>query len=217
MFCLGLVYLSYLKLPWYGMYMHGQAHNSASKQGRVMHLSGKIFVFVDGNNTYHLLRRFFPSGVKLTGFDYRRLIQKVLETDMPLACFYYIGRVRPTDKRSLQFQRAQQRLFSHLSSSRQGFVIRTAQLKFSEGRFQEKGVDVLLAIDLVIKAIRNEYDTAVLLSSDADFAPAMSFVRSLGKRVVYLSFQDIRSHALSKHASKTLVITRDMVQACLVQ
>lgn len=47
----------------------------------------------------------------------------------------------------------------------------------------EKAVDVMLAVDLVMMAQRNEYDTAYLLSADGDFTPAVTAATGLGKRV----------------------------------
>ncbi len=47
----------------------------------------------------------------------------------------------------------------------------------------EKAVDVMLAVDMVLRAERNEYDAAYLLSADGDFTPAVEAVRSMNKRV----------------------------------
>lgn len=52
-----------------------------------------------------------------------------------------------------------------------------------EVRYQEKGVDVHLAIDMVRLAIEDRYDTAYLLSADGDFTPAVDTVSNLGKKV----------------------------------
>jgi uncharacterized LabA/DUF88 family protein len=49
-----------------------------------------------------------------------------------------------------------------------------------EGR--EKGVDVLLALAMVMGAMRDEYDVAVLVSADTDLGPALETVCALGKR-----------------------------------
>lgn len=51
----------------------------------------------------------------------------------------------------------------------------------------EKGVDVMLAVDLVVMAERDQYDAAYLLSADGDFTHAVAAVRSLGKRVYAVS------------------------------
>jgi uncharacterized LabA/DUF88 family protein len=45
----------------------------------------------------------------------------------------------------------------------------------------EKGIDTLLAIDLVRFGISNSYDVAVIASSDADMLPAVEFAATLGK------------------------------------
>jgi uncharacterized LabA/DUF88 family protein len=47
----------------------------------------------------------------------------------------------------------------------------------------EKAVDVALAVDLVMMAHRNEYDTAYLLSADGDFTPAVLAAKDMGKKV----------------------------------
>jgi len=51
----------------------------------------------------------------------------------------------------------------------------------------EKAVDVMLAVDLVILAERNQFDVAFLLSGDGDFIPAVEAVRALGKKVLGVS------------------------------
>ncbi len=48
---------------------------------------------------------------------------------------------------------------------------------------REKGVDVFLACDLVDLARQDTYDVAYLVSGDADFCPAVTIARSMGKRV----------------------------------
>lgn len=50
--------------------------------------------------------------------------------------------------------------------------------------WEQKGVDVKLAIDMISKAQRNEYDTAILISGDGDFVEMVKFVKAMGKHVV---------------------------------
>lgn len=47
----------------------------------------------------------------------------------------------------------------------------------------EKAVDVMLAVDAVLMAERNEYEAAYLLTADGDFTPVATAIRSLGKKV----------------------------------
>ena len=53
--------------------------------------------------------------------------------------------------------------------------------------FVEKAVDVMLAVDLVVMAERDDFDDAYLLSADGDFTPAVEHVRSRGKKVYAVS------------------------------
>ena len=49
---------------------------------------------------------------------------------------------------------------------------------------QEKGVDVRLAIDFAMMAVRDEYDVGVLMSNDTDFRPVLQEVIRLGGKSV---------------------------------
>jgi uncharacterized LabA/DUF88 family protein len=51
----------------------------------------------------------------------------------------------------------------------------------------EKAVDVLLAVDMVVMAARDQFDVAYLLSSDGDFTPAVEAVRAHGKKLFAVS------------------------------
>ena len=55
-------------------------------------------------------------------------------------------------------------------------------------RTGEKGIDTGLVTDLIMAAWEDAYDTAVLVSSDADFIPAVRFIQTKGKRVISASF-----------------------------
>lgn len=55
----------------------------------------------------------------------------------------------------------------------------TARVKY----WEQKGVDVRLAIDMLAKAHRGEYDAAVLISGDNDFVDLVTAVKEMGKHV----------------------------------
>ena len=40
-----------------------------------------------------------------------------------------------------------------------------------------------IAVDMVVKAMEDEFDVAYLLSADGDFVPAVETVRKMGKKV----------------------------------
>jgi uncharacterized LabA/DUF88 family protein len=48
----------------------------------------------------------------------------------------------------------------------------------------EKAVDVMIAVDMIVMAQKNDYDVAYLLTADGDFTPAVEAVRHVyGKKV----------------------------------
>ena len=61
--------------------------------------------------------------------------------------------------------------------------------KIKYERSREKGIDVKLAADLIIGAMDDKYDSAILVSSDTDLVPAIDIVRHrFKKKVGYIGF-----------------------------
>ena len=50
-------------------------------------------------------------------------------------------------------------------------------------RAEEKGIDVMMALDIAISARDDAYDVAVVVSADTDLAPAIEVALDAGKRV----------------------------------
>lgn len=81
------------------------------------------------------------------------------------------------------------------------------------GHYREKGVDVKLAVDIVLKAVKDYYDTAILVSSDTDLVPAIQAVKEFGKRVEYIGFSHQPSFGLIKAAAdRRLIRKQDLAQ-----
>lgn len=80
-----------------------------------------------------------------------------------------------------------------------GIHVVTRPLRYPEGwpekKPEEKGVDVALAIDFVVMAMRGEYDVGVLVSCDTDLRPALEEVRLLGKKVEVAAWRSDNGHS----------------------
>jgi uncharacterized LabA/DUF88 family protein len=61
---------------------------------------------------------------------------------------------------------------------------------------EQKEVDVALATEMIMHAVKDHYDVAILISGDRDFIPAISAVQSLGKKVEVASFASSTSRAV---------------------
>ena len=55
---------------------------------------------------------------------------------------------------------------------------------YPAARAQEKGIDVQIALDFAMMAVRNEYDVGILMSGDTDLHPALEEVIRLGEKTV---------------------------------
>lgn len=85
-----------------------------------------------------------------------------------------------------------------------GYVVRTKEVKrirIAKGVYEWKGdFDVELAIDALDHL--QEYDTAILLSGDGDFAPIVKRMKEHNKIVVVMSAKHHISRELIQLASK---------------
>ena len=77
---------------------------------------------------------------------------------------------------------------------------------------EEKGVDVSLALHLLLDALKDKYDIALVFSSDADICPAIRYViKELNKKVIYCRFPSPKTHELIQCCSETRIITKEVI------
>lgn len=170
----------------------------------------KVAVFIDGGNFYFKLKSLKTKRLKATGFDYRAFA-KWLAGQRPIAIRnYYIGVVQAEagDEKAERLRDKQQELFDHLTSKQQKFNVIHGYLMNTQGTHEEKGVDVRIAVDLLVGAYEHQYDTAILVSSDTDLLPALKQIKKLGRRVEHVGFAHQPSYALQKQADHSRSLTK---------
>jgi uncharacterized LabA/DUF88 family protein len=64
-------------------------------------------------------------------------------------------------------------------------------------RTVEKGIDTSIAIELFHFALDNVYDTAILISDDQDFVPAVEYIQRRGNKIFHAGFKN-RAFTLKK-------------------
>lgn len=67
-------------------------------------------------------------------------------------------------------------------------------------RMQEKGVDVGMAVDIVVDACNGVIDEVVLVSSDTDLLPAIRAAKDQTVKVTYIGFSDKMTWAIARQA-----------------
>ena len=170
----------------------------------------RIFIIIDGSNFYHRLKEL---GLKnLLDFDYKKFGEFLTGDRQIVSQKYYIGAIReesgnPKSKRLMQ---GQMKLVSRLR--KYGWEIGFGQMLKTDD-YHEKGVDVLMAVDILVGAYEDLYDGVVLVSSDTDLIPAIEKVRKMQRKVEYIGFSSKPSYGLIANTDvRRLFVTEDMAK-----
>jgi len=90
------------------------------------------------------------------------------------------------------------------------FDVRLGKLSWNaKGETRQKGVDSLIAIDMITKAYQNQYDEAVLVAGDTDFLEIVKAVKSIGPQVTGAYFENNTSHDLIYEFDKRQPLRKD--------
>ncbi len=174
----------------------------------------RICVYIDGGNFYHLVIK--KLGIEENDFDFSSFVQTLIDgrTEGENCKRFYKGSVREKegDSHSKELMSKQTKLFTALKKD--GWDIKTSKLRtrveelvvdsrvfeykklkkigletIHTERMREKGIDVKIAIDLLVGAFDNKYDTAIIVSSDSDLVLAIDWVRNrMKKKIEYIGF-----------------------------
>ncbi len=159
----------------------------------------RIIVYIDGSNLYFKLKKLLIPHT--SQFNYRGLAEYLTKNKLLTDIYYYVGVVQPkrNDKKTYTILKGQLTLFNTLLE--QNIKLTKGYLMKSNGSYHEKGVDVSIAVDLLVGAYEDLYDTALLLSSDTDLIPAIQKIKNLGKKLQYIGFKHAPSMALINHCT----------------
>lgn len=176
----------------------------------------KIFIIIDGNNFYHRLKETFQSETKLLDFRYQDFANWLAAGREIIQKKYCVGAVRakPDDKKGQEMRSNQQKLFAKLRKD--GWFLEYGYLLNTDGKYHEKGVDVQIAVDLLIGAYEDLYDTAILVSSDTDLIPALKKAREMKKKIEYVGFSHRPSYGLITHSNIRRLLTKEDIEQFLV-
>lgn len=170
----------------------------------------RVAIFIDGGNFYRLIRKdsLIPKG---TMFDYVKFSIYLSSGRTVVSNTYYTGIVRNHDNsaKSQKMVESQQKFLNGMENS--GFQIKRSRIVY-DNKIREKGVDVQIAIDLVIGAVEDEFDIAILVSSDTDLIPAMRYIRSKGKTVEYVGFSNNPSVGMIKESDNRIILNKKRIE-----
>lgn len=173
----------------------------------------KAIVFVDANNWYHNVKKFFEPGevdiikvAELLCFVKKyELIEIKWYASTPSISdgekMYYkhMAFLEHLEKKGIKvITRKLQRLSNEELVKKRRLtldsldlcknckpLVESVFLDLADIKKKEKGIDVWVAIDMIKESlIDNKCDVGILISGDADFVPALSLLKSQGKEIL---------------------------------
>jgi len=122
---------------------------------------------------------------------------------------------------------AQQRFFEHLRTNpyfdvrlgrrvkrEKDYKCPNCNHEFKKDTFEQKGVDTLIAFDLVALATRNAYDIAVLVAGDQDFVCPILEVRMMNKFVENAFTKKAWSSVLQSVVDRVITLDANFLEGC---
>ncbi len=162
----------------------------------------RVCIFIDGSNLYHSLEE----NCNRADLDFAAFIAK-LTKGRHLHRAYYYNILQDPERRGPAYQDQQKFLASLYAVPR--LEVRLGTSKYRGDQLVEKGVDIMLATDLLQLAWEDRYDVGILVSGDGDFSYAVQKVKDAGKHVEIAAFPTNLSSDLAHTADDRHPFDRD--------
>ena len=162
----------------------------------------RVAIFIDGSNLYHALRGNFGR----VDLNFAEFVGKVCGSRRLFRTYYY-NVLQDPSQRPEGYPEQQQ--FLDLLRKTPYLEVRLGTTKLAQGIPVEKGIDIMLATDLLHFGWINLYDVAVLVSGDGDFAYALQAAKNMGKHVEVAYFESNTSKDLLDVADHKHLLDRN--------
>ena len=172
----------------------------------------RVMVFIDGGYFRKILQDYFGEDInsdpKRIAKPIELIANQINNPDMfpnifphskieILRIYYYDGLVQTDDTTYPEKIKFFKELRSNFSANCPLEIKFGRLIKGEDGKYRQKGVDVLLSIDMVVKAFQDHYDLSLLIAGDDDFVDAVKVVKDLtGKRIIGFIKPEVTSSRL---------------------
>ncbi|MFQ5531404.1 MAG: NYN domain-containing protein [Candidatus Nanoarchaeia archaeon] len=170
-------------------------------------------LFIDGSNFYHNSKSIIGESKRI---DFRYLAKFICDKfSLNLKQIRYYNAVPDISENKKLY-------YNHLGFlnklKKEGIIIRTRKLKYiKELKVKiEKGVDVLIASDMIRKSlVEKECEVCILISGDADFVPSMQIIKDAGYEAIVCSPREGFSNELRQGKFRYLILKKENLGNCL--
>ena len=185
------------------------------KPGFSYQMSEKVSIFIDGNNFYFGLKKIYGEDSNLNRFNFRKFCDFLAKNRKISKVYYYNAPLDIT--KDIEKYKSQQRFFDKLSRIPNLKLVLCKLIKrkikdTEQYYYVLKEDDIHMAVDLVKGAFKNEYDTAILVSGDGDFVPAVKVAQEQSRKVENIYFKKSASANLKYECDKSIRLTKEILE-----
>ena len=175
----------------------------------------QVMIFVDGGYLRENIKKKWGNDVLAAGsfqtltrlliehVNYGNILGELIRT------YYYDAIVDEKEKE----EREKQSDFFGTLSKLPFCTVRLGRLKRAKNEpRRQKGVDILMAIDMLTKAYENHYEIAILVAGDGDFVDLVEAVKDAGKRVHGAYIKDHVDEKLLDSLDNHIVISDELLK-----
>jgi len=204
----------------------------------------KAIVFVDANNWYHNIKKFFQPGqvdiAKVVDFICKVKKYKLAQIrwyastpsikDGEVMYYKHMSFLSSLEKKGIKVITRKLQMLSNKEfiNKRKHTInnldlcknckplVESVFLDLSDMKRKEKGIDVWVAVDMIKKSIIDKKcDVCILISGDADFVPSLDIVKNKGIEVLTVSAPFGYSAEL-RNKFPYFIIRKETLEKCLV-
>jgi len=136
----------------------------------------RLHVFIDGGYVFNVFDPYRKLGYR---YSCKRLV-RLLSMNYQLLAVHYVNSI---NLRDAAIKEKQERFYYGQLRDKLGWDVHILPLQWPGGQAQQKGTDSVITLLLHDLAVKNAYETGILLAADSDFVPPVQAVITQGKIV----------------------------------
>jgi len=167
-------------------------------------------IFIDGNNFYHNLKNIIEKPKRINFFKIAKLIEKRFNIQIKQIKYYN----SIPNKEDIKRYNSHKSFLDKLTSK--GVHVYTRELHGKKNYEREKGVDILIATDMIkFCLINSECDVCIIIIGDADFLPVMQLIKDSKKEAIVSSVFKGFSQKFREGKFRYLILKKEDILNCL--
>ena len=180
----------------------------------------RVAIFIDGAYLEYVLRDEFD----FAKISFQYLSKRLAGDSEILRTYYYncpVFQSDPPNEEQRKRVASQRRFFDAIEelprySVRLGRLARRGPDSLGQYSYEQKMVDILLGVDMVLLAVKGHVSEVVLLAGDSDFIPAVTAAKSEGV-IVRLVHGRAPHRALLQEVDERVRITQELIDSIRLQ